>query len=187
LQPLGLEPHEYAVIIARPEPENSILQKVRAFSRRERGIKLVVLGKYAPQGNAFQREVLSAASNEVIFPGPIYDPATVAALRYYCRLYLHGHTVGGTNPSLVEALGAGSPVLAHDNRFNRWVAGEGGRYFRNEDDCAAKLDALLDDRDALYELSEHARARFREDFTCPSIHGAYERLLTEHVMDRRSQ
>ena len=51
------------------------------------------------------------------------------ALRFHALGYLHGHTVGGTNPSLVEALGAGNPVIAHDNAYNRWVAQDAGLYF----------------------------------------------------------
>ena len=58
-----------------------------------------------------------------MLPGAIYDQATVKALRYHARAYLHGHTVGGTNPSLVEALAAGNMVIAHDNPYNRWTAG----------------------------------------------------------------
>ena len=60
-----------------------------------------------------------------MFVGAIYHQPLVQALRFFSRFYIHGHSVGGTNPSLVEALDAGSPVLAHDNKFNRWVAGKG--------------------------------------------------------------
>ncbi len=142
LAPYGLEPNRFATLVARPEPENSILEVVRAFSRRPRGIKLVVLGKY-DRGHAFQREVLEAASDEVLFPGAIYDKATLAALRFHSLFYVHGHQVGGTNPSLVEALGAGNAVLAYDNVFNRWVAGEAAVYFCDEDDCAQWIDRLV--------------------------------------------
>jgi len=67
--------------------------------------------------------VLAAASDEVLFVGAIYDKDVVAARRFYAKLYIYGHQVGGTNPSLVEAMGAGCAVLAHDNQFNRCVAG----------------------------------------------------------------
>jgi glycosyltransferase involved in cell wall biosynthesis len=141
LAPYGLVPGRFATLIARAEPENSILEVVRAFSRRERGIKLVVLGKY-DRGHAYQRRVLEAASDEVVFPGAVYDKAVLAALRFHSLFYVHGHQVGGTNPSLVEALGAGNAVLAYDNVFNRWVAGEAAVYFRGEDECAQWIDRL---------------------------------------------
>ena len=70
-----------------------------------------------------------AASDEVSFLGAVYEPDDVAALRFHSVVYLHGHTVGGTNPSLVEAMAAGNAVVAHDNEYNRWVARDGARYF----------------------------------------------------------
>jgi len=108
----GLQPGGYAMVIARPEPENSILEIVAAFSRKPRGMRLVVLGRYDLE-MPYHKQVMDAASAEVMFPGAIYDKATVSALRFHSALYAHGHQVGGTNPSLVEAMGAGSAVLAH--------------------------------------------------------------------------
>ena len=142
LEAYDLLPYKYAIIIARPEPENSILEIVSAFSQKHRGYKLVVLGKYDQQVK-YQRETTEAASDEVVFLGAIYDQEIVQALRYYCVLYVHGHRVGGTNPSLVEALGAGNPVLAHDNKFNRWVAGPDQYYFSSQHECVQKFDELL--------------------------------------------
>lgn len=179
LQQYGLEPNGYAILIARAEPENSILEVVKAWSRQPRGIKLVVLGKYA-QDHAYQRAVKEAGSAEVIFLGAIYEAANVAALRFHARLYVHGHQVGGTNPSLVEALGAGNPVLAHDNPFNRWVAGPEARYFDGESGCAQVLDQLLGDQVALQHMKIASKARFHESFTWEKILGEYEQLLLPH-------
>ena len=95
LAPYDLETRSFAILIARAEPENSILEVVRAWSRMRRGFKLVVLGKYDP-GHAYQQAVKEAASEEVVFPGAIYDRKIVNALRYHCLLYIHGHQVGGT-------------------------------------------------------------------------------------------
>ena len=118
-------------MIARAEPENSILEVVQAWSRKPRGCKLVVLGKYEA-GHAYQRAVQAAASAEVVFPGAVYEKPVVQALRFHARFYVHEHQVGGTNPSLVESLGTGNAVLAHDNAYNRWVAGDAGVYFADE-------------------------------------------------------
>ncbi len=176
IEPFGLSPGRYAILIARPEPENSVLEIVRAWSRRRRGLRLVVLGHY-DAANRYHVAVKSAASDEILFPGAIYDKALVQALRFHSRLYLHGHQVGGTNPSLVEALGAGNPVLAHDNRYNRWVAEGGARYFVDEDGCAALLDELLDDAAALGVMARAGRARHEAAFTWEKVLGEYEELL----------
>lgn len=178
LASLGLVRQGYVLLVARPEPENSILEVVRAFSRCTRGCKLVVLGRYAPEEQAYHRAVMHDASPEVLFPGAIYDAATVSALRLHCRLYVHGHQVGGTNPSLVEALGAGSAVLAHDNGFNRWVAGPESAYFADEVQCAAAFDALLDEPGALQRMRTAARARYEADFKWEPVLQAYEKVLT---------
>lgn len=174
----ALEPGAYAILIARAEPENSILEVVQAWSRKPRGCKLVVLGKYE-SGHVYQRAVKEAAADEVVFSGAIYDKAVVQALRFHARFYVHGHQVGGTNPSLVEALGAGNAVLAHDNPFNRWVAGEGGVYFRDEDGCAQQIEMLLRDGAQLARLQAASRTRHAVEFTWEKVLGEYERLLLD--------
>jgi hypothetical protein len=113
--------------------------------------------------------VISAASNEVLFPGAIYDKSLVEALRFHTSLYIYGHTVGGTNPSLVEVLGAGSLVLAHDNKFTRWVAGPSEHYFQGELECANRLDVLLGNEVELAHMRNMSRARFREAFTWDQV------------------
>ena len=116
----GLEPGSYLTLVARPVPENSILEVVRAFSSRRWGRQLVVLGDYDPADD-YQRAVLEAASDEVVFLGAIYDTDIVSALRFHSVAYVHGHQVGGTNPSLVEALGCGNAVIAHEQRDRKSV------------------------------------------------------------------
>jgi glycosyltransferase involved in cell wall biosynthesis len=172
----GLQPGKYVLLIARAEPENSILEIVRAWSCRPRGIKLVVLGKYEP-GHAYQDTVKMFASHEVLFLGAVYEKGVVDALRFYARFYVHGHQVGGTNPSLVEALGAGNAVLAHDNPYNRWVAGEGGMYFSNEDECSELMDLLLVDEACLIRMRAASRSRHVEQFTWDHVLEEYEKLL----------
>lgn len=179
LAALEVRPGEFGIVIARSEPENSILEIVRAWSAAPRGLPLLVLGEYGEPRNTYQRRVRQAAGPEVRFPGAIYDRATVSALRAHARLYVHGHTVGGTNPSLVEALGAGSPTLAHDNVFNRWVAGPAACYFASERHCRDVLDALLADEAALRAMRTAALDRHAEAFTWDLVLPQYERLLLE--------
>lgn len=177
LEPLGVITRQYCLVVARPVPENSILEIVTAFSRIETDFSLVVLGDYSPR-NEYHRHVMEAAESNVLFPGAIFDKQTVQALRFYTRLYIHGHTVGGTNPSLVEALAAGSPVLAHDNCFNRWVIGEAGRYFSDTDECATTLEELLNDEQTLLRMSQESRNRHSAAFQWPEILKDYESILS---------
>jgi glycosyltransferase involved in cell wall biosynthesis len=174
---MGLESNGYFLTVCRIEPENSILEIVRAFSCARRNRKLVMLGKFDP-ANAYHNAVRAAASDEVVFPGPIYDQDVLASLRSHVRLYCHGHTVGGTNPSLVEALGAGCPILAQNNRFNTWVAGPDQFYFDGEASCAKLFDSLADDDTAIERAREGARAQFQRNFQLASILSAYEKALS---------
>ena len=181
---LGLEPGRYLTLVARPEPENSILEVVQGFSRAPRGVTLTVLGNYSAD-NAYHRAVKESASPEVKFVGAIYDKPTVQSLRFHSMAYVHGHQVGGTNPSLVEALGAGNAVIAHDNRFNRWVAGPQAGYFSGADGFAATLDAVLKDPARLAAMQQASRSRFEECFTWNHILAQYEQLLLQWLPKTR--
>ncbi len=180
LQPYNLSPNEYILVIARPEPENSILEIVSAFSSKIRNLKLVVLGSFFADV-AYHKKVMDVVSNEVIFPGAIYEKAVVSTLRFYARLYIHGHTVGGTNPSLVEALSKGVPVLAQDNSFNRWVAGLGAHYFKDRTECAEELDRLLDDEQELKEMKLASLNHYHNNFSGERDLEAYKSLLELHI------
>lgn len=177
VEALGVIPGKYWTVVARPEPENSILEIVSAFSSRTRSVKLVVLGKYDQARNAYHRAVMEAASSEVVFVGAIYDPVVVRALRFHAQGYIHGHQVGGTNPSLVEAMGAGNAIIAHDNVFNRWVAGTTAEYFKDRDSCAKIIDRVVGDSELLAKMRGGTLARFDEALTWEMVLAQYEALL----------
>jgi glycosyltransferase involved in cell wall biosynthesis len=172
----GLEPGRYLSLICRPIPENSILELVAGFSEKLRGVTLAILGDYLPD-DPYHQQVRSAAGEEVLFLGSVYEKEDVAALRFHSRLYLHGHTVGGTNPSLVEAMAAGNPVIAHDNAYNRWVAQDAAVYFDDARSVAGHLDLILDDDARLAEMRQASLARHEAEFTWTRVAGQYEQLL----------
>ena len=179
LDAYGLSPAGYLLIVARLEPENSILEMVRAFSAKTRNKKLVVVGDYAPDDEPYHAKIRETAGNEVLFPGAIYQRELVSALRNHALLYLHGHQVGGTNPSLVESMGAASAIVAHDNPFNRWVAGEEAEYFSGDEQLSAILDSLLEDNETIPAMKVASRNRFSEQFTWPEVLAKYEELLEQ--------
>jgi glycosyltransferase involved in cell wall biosynthesis len=177
LDEFGLEANRYSILIARPEPENSILEVVSAFSSQPRNQKLVVLGNFKPTENAYHKAVLDAASSEVIFPGAIYEASRVGSLRFYARFYIHGHQVGGTNPSLVEALGAGCAVIAHDNQFNRWVADDAGVYFASQSVLEEFFDKDYLDDELVLDKKTNAKNQFNTRFIWDDINAQYEALF----------
>lgn len=86
--------------------------------------------------------------------GTVYDRVKLTCLRYHSFAYLHGHSVGGTNPSLLEAMGCGNLIIAHDNSFNRETLGACGIYFSNVSELIMAID--------LAEQEDTDRTRFRE-------------------------
>lgn len=177
LLPYDLIPYKYFIVIARPEPENSLLEIVSAYSRNSLSAKLVIVGHYEPDRNKYHRKVIEAGNGSVKFIGSIYDKQILSALRYFAKLYIHGHTVGGTNPSLVEALGAGLPILAHDNEFNSWVAGNGALYFKNEEECANLMKRIHNNDEELDKLKRHSIIQFSKYFSLEKNLKEYEKLL----------
>lgn len=174
LAPYGLHTHGYGLVIARPEPENAILEIVTAWTRSGQVAPLVVLGHYRPD-HPYHAAVMRAAGPSVIFIGAIYDAPIVKTLRYHARMYLHGHQVGGTNPSLIEAMAAGRPIVAHDNVFNRGVCKDGALYFQTIDD----LMTTIRDVEHHPELPERASTLFLAHYQWPSILQSYQAVL-EH-------
>jgi glycosyltransferase involved in cell wall biosynthesis len=74
--------------------------------------------------------------------GTVYDKQKLSALRFYARAYIHGHSVGGTNPSLLEAMACSNLVIAHNNPFNREVLGDSGLYFTTRDELASIVNEV---------------------------------------------
>lgn len=172
----GLTPDRYVISVARIEPENSIRELVTAARALPDGFRAVFLGRLDP-ANPYHRAVRDAADDRAVFPGAVYDPPTVQALRFFARAYLHGHQVGGTNPSLVEALGAGNAVIAHDNPFNRWTAGPEQAYFTTAEQAAAQIGALCRDDARAREASKAARLRHARAFDWDAILAAYVAVI----------
>ena len=121
---LGLQPGEYALVIARLVPENHVRVAAEALSSLA---PVVVVGPFDnPEGRALQQ------LPNVRLLGGQFDAGLLDSLRAHCGLYIHGHSAGGTNPSLLQAMAAGCAIAAHDNAFNRGILGDSVHYFTAE-------------------------------------------------------
>lgn len=132
---------KYFLVVCRLEPENSVREIVKGYLQSKSEHTLVVVGSIDP-ATEYVKELLLLNHGRIRFIGPVYDKRKLQTLRYHAFAYFHGHTVGGTNPSLLEALGCGNLVIAHDNVFNREVAGGMATYFHQEHDIAGSIRAL---------------------------------------------
>lgn len=143
LEEFGLKSEEYYILIARLEPENNIVMAIEGYLHsKENGRRpLIVVGKTnTPHG----KELVEKYGNErnVEFIGGIYDFKKLDSVRHFSKAYFHGHSVGGTNPSLLEAMAAGCFIFAHDNIFNRAVLKENAFYYPSADKVTEYLNRI---------------------------------------------
>lgn len=140
---LGLKSNEYFLLVARMEPENNIAMAIEGYlaSKWRCRKPLVVVGK---PNTRYGKELIAKYGWEtsVRFTGGIYDTDCLNSLRHFSYTYFHGHSVGGTNPSLLEAMACGCFILSHDNVFNKSVLGENALYYANEQEIASMLDGM---------------------------------------------
>lgn len=177
LSDMGLTIGEYYLVVCRLEPENHLLEIIEGFNASGSALPLVIVGNHNID-TAYIRKLKAVSGKGVKFVGAVYDQTKLKALRYYCKAYFHGHSVGGTNPSLLEALGCGNLLIAHDNPFNREVAGDCGLYFKSPEDIPAlisRVEGLSNDRRS--ELSAKARRIIKERYDWDAIADTYLKLL----------
>jgi glycosyltransferase involved in cell wall biosynthesis len=173
----GVRPGEYYLIVSRLIPENSLVAMLEGFRRSRTTRKLVVVGG-ATYEDAFQAELraLAASDDRIAMVGQVTDQEALRELWCNCHAYLHGHSVGGTNPALLRAMGDGSCVLALDTPFNREVLGEAGLYFSTRPEEIASLIDSVDDAD-LTRLRAAAQERVRAHYSWKTIVDQYEALF----------
>ena len=142
IEKYGLKKFGYYLIIARFEPENNIEMIIKGFMLSNSEIPLVIVGNtHTPYGKMLTQ---TYHHRLVIFAGYIFNDHTLNSLRYFSLAYFHGHSVGGTNPSLLEAMASQAFICANDNIFNREVLGRNAYYFKNKEDVCSFLKKVSD-------------------------------------------
>lgn len=179
LQRLGIETRNYILYVSRFEPENNPLEVVEAYEQLESAPPLVMLGQglYAKD---LVRRLESHRSDRILFPGALYG-ADYRTLQRNALLYIQATEVGGTHPALIEAMGSGGCVLAHDTPENREVAGDSAGYFRLRpvQTLTESLRSVLDDPRKRDSIRLRARLRAAERYSWAAVTDAYEQLFRE--------
>lgn len=173
----GLEPGGYHLVVARFEPENHVLEIVEGYRRSDASAPLVVVGA-APYSAAYTQAIREAAAGDprIRLLGAIYDQDLLDALYTHALTYVHGHCVGGTNPSLLRALGAGTPVIAFDVVFNREVLEDRGWFFTSAEDISALFTEAEEEPSATAALGREGREQVGRRFDWDDVASAYEDL-----------
>jgi glycosyltransferase involved in cell wall biosynthesis len=169
---------DYDFKVARIEPENNIRMILNAYSNQLKR-RLVVVGNWfnSPFGRELYDEYLEY--DNLILLAPIYDAYELGVLRGNCSLYIHGHSAGGTNPSLVEAMFLGLPVLSYDVSFNRFTTKDKAIFYKNEQHLLRLLNNL--DEARLCELANDMKSIAAEEYRWKLIAEKY--LLLFKALD----
>lgn len=168
LEKYGLEANEYGFTVCRIEPENNCHYTLEAFA--ESGNKLMFVGNFEHSEYAKELRAKYEKYPNIIIQNAIYDLDILYALRNNCRWYIHGHSAGGTNPSLVEAMHFGRTILAFDVVYNRETTKGKACYWKSVDD----LKALLDDESL--DCGEEMKKIAEKDYIWKRIASQYEAL-----------
>ncbi len=175
LKEYGLEKDGYLLIIARLEPENNLEMAIEGYKKSEEYGRrpLVIVGKTnTPLGK--QLALKYRDDKYIRLMGGIYDFKKINSIRKFSYAYFHGHSVGGTNPSLLEAMASECFIMAHDNIFNRSVLGENALYYGSESDVTTllnQLDKHIDEKKLMFV--EQNLETIKKDYS-------WEHLVDEH-------
>jgi len=143
LEQYNVKAYDYNLLIARMEPENNIETILDGAVLSSKKQKFLVIGKNSVN-NFGKRLTLKYKNNHnIVFLGGIYNKNHLDNLRFFSNLYFHGHSVGGTNPSLIEAMASNALIAAQDNVFNKAILEENGLYFSNKEDIKKIIESTL--------------------------------------------
>lgn len=178
LAELGLRPGGFHLVVARFEPENHVLLAVEGYLRSSANEPLIVVGS-APYSADYSKRIreLAATDPRIQFLGGVWDQEKLDQLYAHALTYVHGHSVGGTNPSLLRAMGAGTAVLAYEVNFNCEVMGEHGRVFGDAAGLAALLETAERDRPGTLAAGANLRERAERLYRWDDVTLAYEDLF----------
>jgi glycosyltransferase involved in cell wall biosynthesis len=175
LKEFGVSKEDYFLLIARIEPENNIETILNGFYNTDSKKKFLVIG--TPKGRYGHRLVHNFRNDSRIqFIGPVYDSQKLHTLKILSSLYFHGHSVGGTNPSLLEAMASRALIAAHDNAFNKSILGNDAYYFLNMGDVVQIIETT-DKGEKEEKMILNNFQKIKEDYSWPRIIDHYDDFI----------
>jgi glycosyltransferase involved in cell wall biosynthesis len=173
----------YALMVARFVPENTVVEFFDAAERLSERWDIAIVGSSGYGGELDERVKKLAAKNKRIhWFGHVSDDQRLFALWQHAGAYFHGHSVGGTNPALVQAMACGTPIVARDTVFNREVLEESAIFTQPRSiEISEKIDRLLADRSLQQSLRSAAKQRGRTHYSWSGVCSAYERTLLDVI------
>lgn len=169
----NVAPYQYDLLVARLEPENNIEVILDGIVKANTSREFLVVGKHETKFGSYLKTKFKEY-DKIRFLGGIYDIEHLNNLRYYSNLYFHGHSVGGTNPSLLEAMASNSLIVANDNIFNKSILGEDAFYFESVADVVERSSIKKQDN---LEIILANNIKIKGEFSWKTINEKYENYL----------
>ncbi len=177
LDAFHLKANSYGLLIARMEPENNIETIIQRWIGAKQEIPLIIISNADTKyGRRLQKRY---KDDRIKFAGTIFDQSLLNNLRYYSAYYFHGHSVGGTNPSLLEAMSCNCRIIAHDNIFNRAVLGGDAQYFSSLNDIISILNRR-EEEEIISKMKERNKDKIRKNYDWKQVIDLYEELMKKH-------
>ena len=182
LQEYKVKPQEFNMILARLEPENNIETILDGIVLSKTETPILVIGKHETKFGVYLKNKFKATPT-IRFLGAVYNMNHLDNLRYYSNLYFHGHSVGGTNPSLLEAMASKALIIAHDNDFNKAILKQNAHYFSDAEDVQ-KLTSKIKKSDNLQFIENNFLA-IAQEFNWDLINGQYLQLFEKSISENQ--
>lgn len=175
--------HRYILAVARFVPENTIPEFLEAVRALSADYQVVIVGS-SGYGGSLEDEVdtLVADNANVFWLGHVADDQRLLSLWKNCGAYFHGHSVGGTNPALVQAMANGAPTVARDTVYNREVLGPQGRFCQPDaESIEESIRAVMESTKEQQRLRQVSLQRLQEGYTWESVCASYADALSQQV------
>lgn len=179
----GLTSNSYHLVVSRLEPENNVDTIISGYQANNRQFPLVIIGNI--QETSYVKHLQKLASSQVLFVGGVYDNNELSILRANALSYLHGHSVGGTNPSLLEAMGSRNLCICHDNIFNREVIQETGVFFTDPSSIDKHLTQLEHDPKLFITMRNAALTRIHEYYNWDNMAAKYHNIFSKAFYEKK--
>lgn len=176
LKKFNLEPYKYNIMICRLEPENNIEIILDGVVKSKSELKMYICAR---NDHKYGQYLIEKYKNEkrIVFLGWVGGQNVLNDLRNYSALYFHGHSVGGTNPSLLEAMAGGALIASHGNVFNKNVLRQNAVFFINPDEVAAIIDSNETVQQQRKQFIENNIQRIKSYYNWQNIADMYDDMF----------
>jgi glycosyltransferase involved in cell wall biosynthesis len=176
LKQYQVETQNFNMIMARFEPENNLDMVLEGVASADEKTSILVIGNHDTKYGTYLKNKFSVFEH-IRFIGAVYNLEHLNNLRFYSNLYFHGHTVGGTNPSLLEAMASKALIVAHDNDFNKGVLLENAYYFSTAEEVKKILNSIKKSNNL--QFLENNYAAIASTFNWEKINEEYLQLFKQ--------